>query len=85
MALINCKECGKEISDKATNCPNCGAPINDDTITKEISAGKKVAIFCIVALVIVIICVFIFEYFIPSHTYTTIENGVYKQEFRLFN
>lgn len=27
MALINCPECGKEISDKAANCPNCGCPI----------------------------------------------------------
>lgn len=24
MALINCPECGKEISDKAQTCPNCG-------------------------------------------------------------
>lgn len=28
MALINCPECGKEISDKALTCPNCGTPIN---------------------------------------------------------
>lgn len=28
MALINCPECGKEISDKANACPNCGYPIN---------------------------------------------------------
>lgn len=27
MALINCPECGKEVSDKAGNCPNCGCPI----------------------------------------------------------
>lgn len=27
MALINCFECGKQISDKAIVCPNCGAPI----------------------------------------------------------
>lgn len=30
MALINCPECNKEISDKASNCPNCGCPINND-------------------------------------------------------
>ncbi len=24
MALINCPECGKEVSDKASQCPNCG-------------------------------------------------------------
>lgn len=28
MALINCPECGKEISDKAPSCPNCGCPIS---------------------------------------------------------
>jgi DNA-directed RNA polymerase subunit RPC12/RpoP len=27
VALIKCPECGKEISDKATECPNCGYPI----------------------------------------------------------
>ncbi len=27
MSLINCPECGKEISDKAASCPNCGCPI----------------------------------------------------------
>ncbi len=28
MALIKCKECGKEISDKAEKCPNCGYSVN---------------------------------------------------------
>ena len=27
MALIRCPECGKEISDKAADCPNCGAAV----------------------------------------------------------
>ena len=26
MALIDCHECSREISDKAPNCPHCGAP-----------------------------------------------------------
>ena len=29
MALINCPECSREISDKADVCPNCGFPIAD--------------------------------------------------------
>lgn len=29
MALINCPECGKQISDKTHACPNCGFPMND--------------------------------------------------------
>lgn len=28
MGLIQCKECGKEISDKATSCPHCGCPVD---------------------------------------------------------
>lgn len=28
MALIQCPECGKEISDQAASCPNCGYAIN---------------------------------------------------------
>ena len=27
MALINCSECGHQVSDKANSCPNCGCPI----------------------------------------------------------
>ena len=28
MPLINCTECGKEISDKANSCISCGAPVS---------------------------------------------------------
>lgn len=27
MALINCEECGQQISDKAVACPHCGCPV----------------------------------------------------------
>jgi hypothetical protein len=27
MALIECSECRKQVSDKAASCPGCGAPI----------------------------------------------------------
>ena len=87
MALIKCKECGKEISDKANTCPNCGNPINDDTITKEVKATKKVAIFIIAILVVVCIIGFIFGYFIPAHTYYKLnpETNQYDEKyFKLF-
>lgn len=35
MALINCPECGKEVSDKALKCPNCGYPLEDMDFAKE--------------------------------------------------
>ena len=40
MALINCPECGKEISDKAASCPNCGCPIE-----KREKDDKKIVTF----------------------------------------
>ena len=27
MALIKCRECGHDVSDKAVKCPNCGYPV----------------------------------------------------------
>ncbi len=38
MALIQCPECGKEVSDKAIACPNCAYPIS------EMQAGGMVKI-----------------------------------------
>jgi hypothetical protein len=41
MALSKCKECGRDVSDKAITCPNCGVPMpalsqeNIDNITKQ--------------------------------------------------
>ena len=36
MALINCPECDKQISDKAKTCPNCGFPIEEMNKLDEI-------------------------------------------------
>ena len=34
MALINCPECSKEVSDKAPACPNCGVVLNASSTEK---------------------------------------------------
>lgn len=45
MALINCPECGKQISDKAPACIHCGYPIQtEQAVSTLISNSKKVAI-----------------------------------------
>lgn len=36
MALIKCRECGKEISSFANCCPNCGCPVTSDTVKIKI-------------------------------------------------
>ena len=41
MALINCTECGREISDAATVCPHCGAPVVKDVFCP--TCGAEIA------------------------------------------
>ncbi len=38
MALINCPECGKKVSDSAVQCPECAYPIN--TTQNQIHSKK---------------------------------------------
>ena len=60
MALIKCKECGKDISDQATTCPNCGAK-TDIAIHKK----KNIVLTLIAILFIAIILTSI--YFVKSN------------------
>ena len=49
MAMINCGECGKEISDQAAACPNCGAPAKKTDMIFCTKCGAEVvkeAIVC---------------------------------------
>lgn len=32
MAIIHCRECGKEVSDQAPTCPHCGCPMSQETL-----------------------------------------------------
>lgn len=36
MAMIKCKECGKQISDTLDNCSNCGYPLKNNNKNKSI-------------------------------------------------
>jgi RNA polymerase subunit RPABC4/transcription elongation factor Spt4 len=40
MALINCPECGKQVSSNALSCPNCGNPIGEP-LQKQIEVIVK--------------------------------------------
>lgn len=48
MALIDCWECGKQISDKAKQCPNCGAK-------KKSNIGKLFLLLIVVGVAIIAI------------------------------
>lgn len=41
MAMIYCKECGKEISDKADKCPYCGCPMQPNNYVRQESLSKS--------------------------------------------
>ena len=43
MALIECGECGKQISDKAVSCPGCGAPVSTGITTDNNVVQPKIA------------------------------------------
>lgn len=53
MALINCPECGKEISDEAKTCPNCGKPLRKSKEKKKINKKAVIIIFTIIGLVVI--------------------------------
>ena len=43
MALINCPECGKQVSDRAASCPDCGCPISaTPTVAPQADASKEI-------------------------------------------
>lgn len=48
MALIQCPECGKDISDKSTQCIHCGYPLNEHEITIKDIASLKADIYNLV-------------------------------------
>lgn len=58
MALINCPECSKRISDSASNCPNCGFPINPAKEPKPKGQGCFMQTLNAGCLIIVVIFVF---------------------------
>lgn len=39
MALIDCPECGNEVSEQADSCPKCGYPINETTDEQTDDSG----------------------------------------------
>ena len=44
MALIQCYECSKEISDKAPACPHCGAPQAETQPSKKKPKRKQISL-----------------------------------------
>lgn len=68
MALINCPECNKSISDTSDKCPHCGFPltaeiINDAKIKqeeKEKAQGKK-GLGCLALIALIVFGIYLYE------------------------
>jgi uncharacterized membrane protein YvbJ len=41
MSLIDCKECGKQVSDKATTCPTCGVSLEASSVEVNVDNVKS--------------------------------------------
>lgn len=67
MSLINCPECGKEISDTIKACPNCGFKIKHKKSFKMIGKKKIKAIIIIIGIIIILAAVAIFSTILISN------------------
>ena len=52
MALINCPECNKEVSDKVTICPHCGYPFSKPKEKKKVKKTLAIVLSCVFLVVI---------------------------------
>lgn len=43
MALVECTECGRQVSSSATGCPHCGYPVLRKRVTEGIKAASRTA------------------------------------------
>ena len=41
MALVNCPECSKEISDSSVSCPHCGYPLNKEKPVQNVPSKNQ--------------------------------------------
>lgn len=63
MALIKCKECGKEISDSSSECIHCGAPVSislkksDNIGVKQKKRNARLTIIIIICLLILFVVI----------------------------
>lgn len=46
MAIVNCSECNKEVSDKAATCPHCGNPMYSQPEAIEIHPDDRMCFKC---------------------------------------
>ncbi len=74
MSLTNCKECGKQISDKAVSCPNCGNPIKPVVIEQT---KKRWKLLMLMSVILIIISIYVFFYGMNKNNNGLIYYGIF--------
>jgi uncharacterized protein HemX len=54
MALVDCEECGEEISEEAPTCPNCGHPTGSGTPKESGDGGGRGFLFWMIATIVLL-------------------------------
>lgn len=81
MALIDCYECNKQVSDSAAACPNCGAPVKKKVsegyippaVNKPVVPQQRVGIFLAIG---IFFLPFIFGWILLQRGYSNTARGV---------
>jgi len=55
MALIECKECKEQVSDKAKSCPHCGAQVKGHKVIKQKKWHERTSVTLCVAAILIIL------------------------------
>jgi len=61
MALIECNECGTQVSDKASKCPKCGNPMKAGKENTKKIINKIIGVVCLLAAIAILIIIYIDE------------------------
>lgn len=80
MPLINCPECGKEVSDHARDCPNCGYSISGMNKRKADAVGRKRTTWGIVAFAILFILFQLWNYIKNDEENSSSTEGSYSND-----
>jgi uncharacterized membrane protein YvbJ len=65
MALINCPDCGSDVSDQAAACPKCARPINKQATIETPRTNRSVAGGVAIVSIAMLLAAFVFRHVVP--------------------